>query len=444
MKTLAMFAYAAALLFGHRTPVQAHEPGEPILLSGRVNCPLVPFMGGTVFLQISISPPTFDVPRKKPMNLSIVLDRSGSMADERKIHYAKSALLSLVDRLSPDDLLSIVMYDDIVEVLRPPGRVRDKREIHRLVEQIFPRGSTNLGGGMVKGLEQVAATASREFVNRVVLLSDGLANQGITDPHALNKIARRYRSQSISLTTIGVGLDYNENLMVGLAEYGGGNYYFIESPHSIAHILRREFDAMTTILAQNSTLELTFGTGVQIADVIGYPWTTEGNRCSISLGDLAAGHTQEVTVELRIPAGSGTLALARGSLRYETDNSSLQSPKPFDISVEYSRNLEAVEERRNLDAQAKADIAVSTRTVEKAMEALDSGNEEQALQELESAGTFLRSSPAAESPESGGILLDQLGRLDAFKKALKDSSGDHRRAKKSIQYDNYRIQKNNQ
>jgi len=444
MKPFTMLACAAVLFWGFRAPVEAHEPGEPIVLKGRVNCPLVPSMGGMLFLQISISPPAFDAPRKKPMNLSIVLDRSGSMADEGKIRYAKSALLSFVDRLSPDDYLSIVIYDDIVEVLRPSGRVRDKREIHRLIERIYPRGSTNLGGGMVKGLEQVAATSSREFVNRVVLLSDGLANQGITDPHALNKIARRYRSKSISLTTIGVGLDYNENLMVGLAEYGGGNYYFIESPHSIAHILRREFDAMTTILAQNSILELSFGNGVQIADVIGYPWTADGNRCSISLGDLAAGHTKELTVEVRVPGGTGTLALARGSLRYETSNPSLQSPEPFDISVEYSRSAEAIERNRDLDAQAKADIAVSTRTVEKAMEALDSGNTTQALQELENAETFLKSSPAAESPQAGGALRDQLGRLDVFRKVLQDSSADHRRAKKSIQYDNYRIQKNNQ
>jgi Ca-activated chloride channel family protein len=241
-----------------------------------------------------------------------------------------------------------------------------------------------------------------------------------------------------------VGLDYNENLMVGLAQYGGGNYYFIESPHSIAHILRREFDAMTTILAQNSILELSFGRGVEIADVIGFPWTADGNRCTVSLGDLAAGHSEEITVELRIPSGTGMFALATGSLRFEANNSLLESPAPLDISVEYSRNPEAIERSRDMDAQAKADIALSTRTVEKAMEALDNGNAEDALQELENAGGFLKASPAAESPQAGAAIKDQIGRLESFRKALQDSSGDHRRAKKSIQYDNYRTQKNNQ
>ncbi len=444
MKTIPKLILVTAFFCGLVVPAKAHAPGEPIVLKGRVNCPLVPTAGGTIFLQISVTPPRFDLPRKKPMNLSVVLDRSGSMADEGKIHYAKSALLSLVDRLSPDDILSIVIYDDVVEVLRPSGRVRDRREIHRLIERIAPRGSTNLGGGMVKGLQQVAANASREFVNRVVLLSDGLANQGITDPHELNKIARRYSSESISLTTIGVGLDYNENLMVGLAQYGGGNYYFIESPHSIAHILRREFDAMTTILAQNSILELSFGRGVEIADVIGFPWTVDGSRCTVSLGDLTAGHSEEITVELRIPSGTGMLALATGSLRYEASNASLDPAEPLSISVEYSGNSEAIERRRDMEAQAKADIALSTRTVEKAMEALDSGNAEDALQEIENAGGFLKASPAAESPQAGAAIKDQIGRLESFRKALQDSSGDHRRAKKSIQYDNYQIQKNKQ
>jgi len=119
----------------------------------------------------------------------------------------------------------------------------------RLINRVSPRGSTNLGGGMIEGYRQVERFASKEFTNRVILLSDGLANQGITDPRQLNSIARRNRIHSISLTTMGVGLDYNENLMVGLAEYGGGSYYFIEHPRSIAHILNKEFNSLSSILA---------------------------------------------------------------------------------------------------------------------------------------------------------------------------------------------------
>jgi len=445
MKAIRFLGFLGLLVGVPLSGAFAHGYGEkPITLSGRVNCPLVPHSGGKVFLQVSIVTPTFHVPRQKPKNVSIVLDRSGSMADEGKIHYAKSALLAIVDQLSPEDLLSVVIYDDVVEVLRPARRVKNKTEIHRLIERIQPRGSTNLGGGMIEGLKQAQKFASKEFVNRVILLSDGLANQGITSPAHLQKIARNYRSEfSISLTTMGVGLDYNENLMVGLAEYGGGNYYFIESPHSIAHILHREFDAMTTILAQNAILDIRLGDGVALRDVIGYQWKEENGRYQVLLGDLYSNRTQEITVELEVPQGTGSMTVARGSLAYAAPSGQGSTPE-FASDIEYSRDVAKVEGSRDLEVQAKADVAVSTRTVERAMEALDSGNPEDALLGLEEAAGQLAASPAAGSASGGSFIKEQKYRLEMFKETLKDSSGDHRRAKKAIQYDNYQIQKNNQ
>ena len=446
MKAITLLTFLTFLTAGSAGVLQAHKKGgKSITISGRVNCPLVPAMGGTVYLQVSLHTPSLHVPRQKPKNVAVVLDRSGSMADEGKILYAKSALLAIVDQLSPDDLLSIVTYDDIVEVLRPAGRVRNKREIHRLIEGIFPRGSTNLGGGMMEGFNQARRYASKQYVNRVVLLSDGLANQGITNPHHLQKIARNHRSESsISLTTMGVGLDYNENLMVGLAESGGGSYYFIESPHSIAHLLRREFDAMTTILAQNAILEITLGNHVKLTDVIGYRWTREGDRYRVVLGDLYSNQTQELTFELHIPEGAGTLELARGSLTYTANETGLGNRPEFASVVKYSRDAEAVERGRDIKVQAKADVAVSTRTVERAMEALDKGNAEEALQELDDAARQLGASRAAGTAHGGSVISEQENRLDMFRQTLKESAGDHRRAKKAIQYDNYRTQKNNQ
>ena len=113
-------------------------------------------------------------------------------------------------------------------------------------------------------------TPAREYVNRVILLSDGLANQGITDPHRLQNIARKQRDHAISLSTIGVGLDYNENLMVGLSENGGGNYYFLESSRNLASVLRKEFDRLGDVVAQNVTIEIELGRGVRLLDAIGY------------------------------------------------------------------------------------------------------------------------------------------------------------------------------
>ncbi len=415
--------------------------GEPkITLDGKLNCPYISSSGGTAYLQIYLTTSDFVRPERarRPMNISVVLDRSGSMADERKIDYAKQALNKLIDQLSSEDIFSLVVYDDVIDVLRAAQRVGNKRDLKRLVSDIYPRNSTNLGGGMMEGLRQVERNIGREYVNRVILLSDGLANQGITDPRELSRIARNYRNKSISLTTMGVGLDYNENLMVGLAESGGGNYYFIESASQLASIMNKEFHSASSVIAQNAFIELKLGRGVRVLDVIGCEHSYASDRHTIPVGDLYANETREFSVELSIPEGSGTLTVATGILRCECSSSA--SRPSFSAKANYTRDVAMIEKNRDMDVQAKADIAVSTRKVDRAMKALDEGRGDEAKAELSSARQMLMSSPAASASGAGSIMIqEQASRLDSFNKSLNED--DSRRAKKAIQYENYRVQK---
>lgn len=439
MKTLTSMLLVVALT----ATALGHEGNGP-RITGKVNIPFLPSEGGTFYLNVALALPVVERPSRKPMNIAIVLDRSGSMADERKIDYAKSALASLIRQLSPQDILSVVIYDDVVEVLREAGKARNREKLVRLISNIHPRGSTNLGGGLIEGLHQVSRNASNKYVNRVILFSDGLANQGITDPSALNTVARRHRHQGISVTTMGVGLDYNENLMTGLAEHGGGRYYFIESPRSIAHILGREFESLTAILAQNATLEITLGSGFEVADVIGYTWEQDGTTCRIPLGDLSSGQEQDITMELRAPSGTGTADVARGVLRFSSDALARHQQPEFRTTIAYTNDRAVVEQNRDLKVQARADVAVSTRTVERALESFDKGDTNGALQELEDAQSALSASPAAGAAGSGEILNAQKERLEEFRKTLNDRNIDARKARKSVQYDNYNLQKNHQ
>ena len=417
--------------------------GEPkITLDGKLNCPYISSSGGTAYLQIYLTTSDFERRERarRPMNIAVVLDRSGSMADERKIDYAKQALNKLIDQLSSEDIFSLVVYDDVIDVLRSAQRAGNRQDLKRLVSDIYPRNSTNLGGGMMEGLRQVERNIGREYVNRVILLSDGLANQGITDPHELNRIAKRYRSKSISLTTMGVGLDYNENLMVGLSESGGGNYYFIESPSQLASIMSREFNSAGSVIAQNAYIELKLGRGVRMLDVIGCESIFDRDVYRIPVGDLYANETREFTVELSIPEGSGTLTVATGTLRCEC--SSFASRPSFSAKVNYTRDVAMIEKNRDMDVQAKADIAVSTRKVDRAMKALDEGRGDEAKAELSSARQMLMSSPAASASGAGSIMIqEQATRLDSFNGTLNDKETDARKAKKAIQYENYRVQK---
>lgn len=439
MKTLISTLLAIAL-----SATALGHGGDGPRITGKVNIPFLPSEGGTFYLNVGLTLPVVKRPSRKPMNIAIVLDRSGSMADERKIDYAKSALATLIRQLSPQDILSVVIYDDVVEVVREAGKARNREALVRQINGIHPRGSTNLGGGLIEGLRQVSLNASKTCVNRVILFSDGLANQGITDPSALNTVARRHRHQGISVTTMGVGLDYNENLMTGLAEHGGGRYYFIESPRSIAHILGKEFESLTAILAQNATLEITLGRGFEVADVIGYTWEQKGTTCRIPLGDLSSGQTQDIIVELRAPSGTGTAQVAQGVLQFSSDALAGYPQPEFRTAVAYTEDRAVVEQHRDLKVQAQADVAVSTRAVERALESFDKGDTDAAVQKLEGAKSVLSASPAAGAAGSGEILDAQKERLEEFGKTLKDRTIDARKARKSVQYENYNLQKNHQ
>ena len=438
MKTHVAFTIVVAALLGIGL-ARGSEKGMTV--SGRFNSPFISHNGGIAYLQICITIPVAESRERQPMNLAVVLDRSGSMADEEKIEYAKKAVRSLIDQLQEGDYFSFVIYDNVVQVLRGSQRVRDKRDLRDLLDEVYPRGATNLGGGLIAGLEQVERHLDREFLNRVILLSDGLANRGITDPYELRRIAQRYRSKSISVTTMGVGLDYNENLMMGLSQSGGGNYYFIESPNSLASIFRKELRSLSSIVAQNASVELRPADGVRVLDVVGCEQPRDGRCVTIPVGDLYSGEQRQLTVELEIPEGAGTLQAVNGVLRYEGRHGWFESWPSFAASLHYTRILAEIDKNRDNEVQALVDVALSTRSVDRALKALDEGRKDDAAKELKAAQSAVMLSPAAYSRGAGGAMLgDQRARLENFQNLLKDSA-DLRKAKKAIQYENYQVQK---
>lgn len=443
MKAIAIVAvlmFVGACAFG----MSFLKPDARITIDGKLNSPCISHNGGRAYLQVSVKMSDLRPADRRPVNVAVVVDRSGSMADEQKIDYAKAALLALIAQLQSDDIFSLVIYDQDVDVLRPAKRVgSDKRYLRELVEEeIYPRGSTNLGGGMIEGFRQVERNAGLEYVNRVILLSDGLANQGIVDPRELRRIADQHTDNGISLTTMGVGLAYNENLMLGLSQSGGGNYYFIESAHGLTAMLEKELNCLSTVIAQNAFIELTLGRGVRVNDVIGCENSRNGNIHTIHLGDLYSNERREITVELDIPDGSGSFRVAEGTVKFERGKVRVGRVEPFSVSVRYTRDVAVIEMNRDMDAQAKADVALSTRRVDRAMQLLDDGKREEAVVELQAARSALSASPAATA---GGVVseavLSQEAKLQSFGKELDQNKDNAAKAKKSIQYENYRVQK---
>ena len=213
-----------------------------------------------IYLYLEIEGEKVETKKERlPLNLGLVIDRSGSMSGD-KIKFAREAVKFVVKNLSSEDHVSVVQYDDEVDVLFPSTTLKDKNKILERVEQITSRGTTNLSGGMLEGYHQVGKAFRKEgMVNRVFLLSDGLANVGITDPEKLVEVARNtWREEGISLSSFGIGSDFNEKLMIDLSEHGGGNQFFIGLPEDIPNIFAQELKGLLDVVAQNTRFALSF------------------------------------------------------------------------------------------------------------------------------------------------------------------------------------------
>ncbi len=281
---------------------------------------------GLVYLQIDLEVPegTPMTQRRKPTDFVIVLDRSGSMADYRKMDFAKKAIESLISQLKEGDRFALVDFDSVVETPIPLTEVGGsaKNRFRSALSAIEPRGSTNLGGGLVRGIEEIKSARKNEGrAQRLVLLSDGLANEGVTDPSEINRIAARAVSGEFAISTIGVGLDFNESLMASLADHGTGNYSFLEDLSSLDKVLAQEFYGASRIFASELKVELDLASGVEVTDASGYPVDREsasgGGRFVIRPGPLYHGQKKTLFATLRLPTDSlYTKALGRASLSY--------------------------------------------------------------------------------------------------------------------------------
>lgn len=241
--------------------------------------------------------------KRRPLNISLVIDRSGSMAGA-KIDYTRQAAQFLVQNLAPIDILSIVLYNDQVETLVEPGHVINKDAINHQIDKIRISGTTNLSGGWLQGCSHVAQKYKSDRLNRVILMSDGLANRGVTDPHQLiNMSGKKLSQEQITTTTMGLGTDFNEDLMMSMANAGGGAFYFIESPEVAPSIFHEELRGLLNVVGQNLTISLVAGEHVvQVDQLNAYPKFKDRRVTSFRLGDVYADEEKNLVLELTIPA----------------------------------------------------------------------------------------------------------------------------------------------
>jgi len=345
---------------------------------------LPPGEPATVYIMLRLHQPKIDLEETRmPINTSFVLDRSGSMGGS-KLQYTKQAVEFAISHLDPDDFASVVLFDDDVVLLAPHDKVTHKDSIIQLIQQVVSGGSTNLSGGLLKGMELVKDVAEENRVNRVILLTDGLANRGVTEPAKLVKMVKEINSQNISVSAMGVGEGFAEDLLVDMAEAGNGNFYFIASPDEIPGIFEQELAGLLSVTGQNLSLSITPSNNVEVTRFLGYPARMLDGALHVNLPDMYNGDTKTVLIETRVnPAELGKMPLADIGFNYTDVTGDLTTIK-YDISaeMEVTDDPSCLESGPNLQVLKEVEIFRTSEVQEDAMQESDAGNYEKARQKI--------------------------------------------------------------
>lgn len=236
----------------------------------------------------------------RPLNLSLVIDKSGSMASEDKMSRVKESLLKMVKQLRPNDFVSIVVFDNDARVLCPSVRVGNGRRLSNAIDSIYSGGSTNLHGGLMLGYKEARKNYEKDATNRVILLTDGIANVGTTDPKKIAIESSEFNGQGIDLSTIGVGIDLDRELLRTLSKQGRGLFHFVADAHDINKVFVKEVQSLISPVARRVNLDVEFDSNLKLKKIFGYEPSIKRNRVSIPIDDMNNGLTQVVMMKFQV------------------------------------------------------------------------------------------------------------------------------------------------
>lgn len=240
---------------------------------------------------------------RAPLNLALVLDRSQSMGGN-KIQLAREGAIRAVRSLRDTDHVAAVAYDDRIELVlaSQPATAGARAAAERAISAIDSRGWTNLCEGWLRGCEQIGLTLSEDAIGRCLLLTDGLANKGVTDPATILKHARELRARGVTTSTLGVGTDFDETLLRQMAEAGGGNFYYVENEAQLADLLAGEVGEALQVVARGVRLEIEVPPGVRVQVPDSLQVELSGEVFTASLGSLVANQVLDLLLRVELPA----------------------------------------------------------------------------------------------------------------------------------------------
>ena len=252
-----------------------------------------------LLLKVEFSPADKRPPNRPPLNLALVLDRSSSMGADMKFSHAIAAARAVIENLTDRDTVSLVAFNERSLVLSPASRVVNKPFLFQRLSEVSPEGITDLSAGLLEGIAQISSQKAEGHVKHVLLLTDGQANTGVTDPAALRKIAEAAHAKGIGVSTLGCGTDFNEKLLTDLATAGDGRYTYVKSSEQLPTAFRDELRGLLEVVAQNVRLEVSVKQGGMISKVYGQPWPQTALSFQLPIGNLRAGERGFVMLALK-------------------------------------------------------------------------------------------------------------------------------------------------
>ena len=329
--------------------------------------------GGKTYLQVGIQAIDREAPKRAKLNLCLVIDRSGSMSGE-KMQYARSAAVEAVGHLAKTDIISVVAYDDRPEVLVAARKASDKEAIRAKIESLNDRGSTDIHSALEAGYAEVKKNLDPKAINEVILLSDGEVTAGIADISAFSRLTSDMFDKGIQTTAIGMGLDYDEELMMTVARQGKGNYHFVREAAAITDIVDQELEDLTHVVASALRLRIELAEGVEAVRVLGSAELAEDQVASVKrteeiqdervrrelgitsdrqdiedepgiktvIPQFHIGDSHVVLIEIKVPAGKGKRKIADVHLKYKDLVFVKNQETKVAVSIDYTSSDDAM------------------------------------------------------------------------------------------------------
>ncbi len=285
------------------------------------------------------------VPGSRNVDMVIVLDRSGSMQG-RKIEDARQAVQMLLSNLTDRDRFALVAYSDSVQLVSPLNNVTENRrdQLESRIHRITASGGTNLGAGLQTAINLLASASENDNARKVILISDGLVNKGITDPTRLGAMAGVAVKKEFAVSTVGVGNNFNERLMTTIADRGAGYYYYLENPMAFAEVFQKELSFSKATVATNVSISFPLNNGISLLNASGYPIKNQNNYAVFHPGDLRAGQTRKLFLTLQVPSElTGSYEIGEIKVYYRFNGQPMQTGLDETLKIACVKNKKEVQ-----------------------------------------------------------------------------------------------------